>query len=154
VTLLVGAAVVAPAMMALSFAYYSDRGTLLARAKGLQLLGFVVLCLMLTPRLGPLGAAVAIVTTDLVVQFGMLGFAVIGQTLERPLGHLGFLAVLLLIVIIAGWILGLLIGALLPGSGLTRFIVECALWLVCVAPGAAMFASGRLRKRLGRIVPG
>ena len=64
-TLLVGAVLVAPAMLALSYGYYSDRGALLARTKGLQLACFVVLSLLLTPWLGPLGMALALVVTDL-----------------------------------------------------------------------------------------
>src|SRR6185312_6735773 len=54
-TLLIGAEMVAPAILALSYGYYSDRGGLLARTKGLQLASFVVLSLVLTPWMGLLG---------------------------------------------------------------------------------------------------
>lgn len=152
-TLLIGAAIVAPAMLAQTFAYHSNRGELLARAKGLQLVAFVILSLVLTPWLGPLGAAIAIVATDVLVLFGLLGLTVIWQTLERPLLHLIFLAAALLLVTVVGLGLGYLIRDLLPGNGLLRFVLECALWLICVSPGALAVLNPRLRGRLAQIVP-
>jgi O-antigen/teichoic acid export membrane protein len=153
VTLLVGAAIVAPGMLALGYAYHTDRGDLLARSKGLQLAAFLILAVVLTPRLGSLGAAIAIVATDFVAQFGLLGLTIIWQTLERPLRHLLFLAALSLFVMVAGWGLGQGIRTVLPGSGLTRFIVECALWLAVVALGAVAFLNRRLRSRLSDMIP-
>ncbi len=152
-TLLLGAEIVAPAMLALGFAYYSDRGELLARAKGLQLVAFLILSLLLTPWLGPLGAAIAIVATDLAIQFGLLGLTIIWDTLERPLRHLLFLAVTLLLVTVMGWGLGVAIRALMPGSGLSRFVLECALWLAVVALAAAPLLNRHLRTRLAEMVP-
>ena len=72
-TLLIGTGVVAPSILALGFANYSNRGDLLARTKGLQLAVFLVLSIVLTPPMGPLGAAIAIVASDVLVQFGLLG---------------------------------------------------------------------------------
>ena len=72
VTLLLGSAAVAPSLMALVFANHSNRGELLIRTKGLQLVVFLLLSFVLIPRLGPLGAALAVVASDILVQFGLL----------------------------------------------------------------------------------
>lgn len=97
-TLLIGAELVAPAILALGYGYYSDRGTLLARTKGLQLVAFLALALLLTPLMGPLGTAIAVVATDLVVQFGLLGIAIMRDTLLRPARHVAFLLLLMVVV--------------------------------------------------------
>jgi hypothetical protein len=34
--------------------------------------------------MGPLGAAIAVVASDLLIQFGLLGVIIITQTLQRP----------------------------------------------------------------------
>ena len=47
ITLLIGTGAVAPAILAFSFANYSNRGDLLVRTKGLQLVVFLVLSVML-----------------------------------------------------------------------------------------------------------
>jgi len=152
-TLLIGAEMVAPAMLALGFAYYSDRGELLARTKGLQLVSFLVVALALTPRMGPLGTAIALVATDLLVQFGLLALIVIRQTLQRPVRHVIFLAGLMALVTAFGWALGLAIGSAVPWSGLPRFVAECSLWLVVMALAVAPLRSGRLRDRLSDLIP-
>ena len=92
ITLLIGTGVVAPSILALGYANYSNRGDLLVRTKGLQLAVFLVLSVLLIPPLGPLGAAIAVVASDLLIQFGLLGLIIIGQTLQRPLRHVAFLA--------------------------------------------------------------
>ena len=61
ITLLLGMCVGAPAILALSYANYSNRGPLLLWTKSLQLAIFLVLSIVLIPRLGPLGAAIALV---------------------------------------------------------------------------------------------
>ncbi len=152
-TLMLGSAIVAPAVLALGYAYHSNQGELLARAKGLQLVMFLILSVMLTPWLGPLGAAIAIVASDLLVQFALLALNIIWQTLERPLRHLAFLAMLILFVTAAGWALGLFIRSLVPGSGLTGFVAECALWLVLVASAMAPLLVKRWRAELSAMVP-
>ena len=43
ITLLIGTAAVAPSILALGYANYSNRGDLLVRTKGLQLVVFLVL---------------------------------------------------------------------------------------------------------------
>ncbi len=53
ITLLVGTAAIAPSILALSYANYSNRGDLLVRTKGLQLAVFLVLSvLLIRPFLG------------------------------------------------------------------------------------------------------
>ena len=76
-TLLIGTGVIAPSILALGFANYSNRGELLARTKGLQLAVFLVLAIVLTPPMGPLGAAIAIVASDVLVQFGLLAVVIL-----------------------------------------------------------------------------
>ncbi len=156
-TLLIGAEIVAPAMLALGFAYYSDRGELLARTKGLQLASFLVLSLVLTPRMGALGTAIALVATDLLVQFGLLALTVIRQTLQRPIRHVVFLALLMALVTAFGWALGLAISSVVSRTvswtGLPRFVAECILWLAVMALAAAPLQSGRLRDRLTDMIP-
>jgi O-antigen/teichoic acid export membrane protein len=153
VTLLIGAGAVAPSILALSFANYSNRGELLVRTKGLQLIVFLVLSAVLIPRLGPLGAAIAIVTSDLLIQFGMLGLIIIGQTLQRPVRHVVFLTAIMIVVTSGGWALGTAIRAWMPGTALTRFAGECALWLLLVTLLASPLLKRNLRSRLDALLP-
>src|SRR3954452_2500954 len=129
-TLLLGTSAIAPSILALGYANYSNRGKLVARTKGLQLAVFLLLSVVLIRSIGPLGAAVAIVASDLLVQFGLLGAIIISQTLQQPLRHVVFLAAMMTVVTLGGWGLGIAIRSLVPWSGLTGFAVECALWLV------------------------
>jgi O-antigen/teichoic acid export membrane protein len=153
-TLLLGAEIVSPAILALNYSYYSDRGELLARTKGVQLVAFVLLSLLLTPWLGPLGTALAVVITDVVVQFGFLASAIIWATLERPAKHIAFLGLLMVVVTACGWWLGVSIRLALSLDGFARFVAECALWLFVVGLAASPLASGRLRAWLSDLVPG
>jgi O-antigen/teichoic acid export membrane protein len=153
-TLLIGAELVSPAILALSYSYYSDRGALLARTKGLQLASFVILALLLTPLMGPLGTALAVVATDLFVQFGLLGLAVIRETLQRPARHVVFLIILMVVATACGWGLGLLIRGVQPLAGLGRFVAEAAIWLLIVMLGASLLLNGRLRNWLAGLIPG
>jgi O-antigen/teichoic acid export membrane protein len=153
VTLLIGTAAIAPAILALSYASYSNRGELLVRSKGLQLAVFLILSLLLIPPLGPLGAAIAIVISDLGIQFGVLAWAIIRQTLRQPLRHVLFLAAMMIATTLAGWGLGLAIRAVIPWNGLARFIAECALWLVVVALAASPLANARVREKLIAAIP-
>jgi tetrahydromethanopterin S-methyltransferase subunit F len=152
-TLLIGAELAAPAVLALGYGYYSDRGELLARTKGLQFVSFIVLDIVLTPHFGPLGTAIAVVATDLVVQFGLLASTIIWETLERPGRHLMLLAALMLIVTAGGWALGVAIRFVLPGSGFVRFLAECALWSLVVAVAASPLAIARVRNKLASLIP-
>jgi O-antigen/teichoic acid export membrane protein len=152
-TLLIGTSVIAPSILALSFANYSNRGELLVRTKGLQLAVFLILSMVLIRPMGPLGAAIAIVASDLLVQFGLLGLIIIGRTLAQPLRHVAFLAFIMALVTLGGWGLGTIIRSLVPGSGLMAFALECTIWLFVVALAASPLANKNLRNRLIAAVP-
>ena len=125
ITLLLGTSVMAPAILALNFANYSNRGDLLVWSKGLQLAVFLILSAALIRPIGPLGAAIAIVASDLLVQFGLLGLIIMRQTLQHPFRHIAFLTTIAVVVTLSGWGLGAAIGSLVPWSGVVRFFAEC-----------------------------
>jgi hypothetical protein len=152
-TLLIGTAVIAPSILALGYANYSNRGGLLVRTKGLQLAVFLMLSLLLIPRFGPLGAAIAVVASDLLIQFGLLGITIIRQTLQNPLRHLAFLAAIMVLVTSAGWAIGIMVQSWLPATGPIRFAGECALWLLIVGLAASPMLSGRFRDGLIAVIP-
>ena len=153
VTLLIGTSAIAPSILALNFANYSNRGELLVRTKGLQLAVFLILSVVLIPPMGPLGAAIAIVASDLLVQFGLLGITIIRQTLQQPFRHIAFLAAVMTLVTLGGWGLGTTIRSFVPSAGLTRFAVECTLWLFAVGLLASPLLNRELRERLIAAIP-
>jgi len=153
VTLLIGTSVIAPSILALGYANYSNRGNLVARTKGLQLAVFLLLSVVLIRFMGPLGAAIAIVASDLLVQFGLLGAIILRQTLRQPFRHVAFLAAVMAVVTLGGWGLGTVIRSWVPWTGLTGFVVECALWLVIAALIASPLLSRDLRDRLIAAIP-
>jgi O-antigen/teichoic acid export membrane protein len=153
VTLLLGTSAIAPSILALGYANYSNRGNLVARTKGLQLAVFLILSAVLIRSMGPLGAAIAIVASDLLVQFGLLGAIILRQTLQQPLRHVLFLAAVMTVVTLGGWGLGTAIRSWVPWMGLTGFAVECTLWLVVVALVASPLLSRDLRDRLIAAIP-
>jgi O-antigen/teichoic acid export membrane protein len=152
-TLLIGTGAMAPSILALNFANYSDRGALLVRTKGLQLAFFLALSVVLIRLLGPLGAAIAIVASDLLVQFGLLALVIMRQTLQHPFRHIAFLMMTAAVVTLLGWGLGTTIGLLVPGTGAVRFMVECAVWVAAVALIASPLTSKGLRRRLIAAIP-
>jgi O-antigen/teichoic acid export membrane protein len=152
-TLLIGTAVMAPSILAMGLANYSNRGELLARTKGLQLAVFLVLAIVLTPPMGPLGTAIAIVASDVLIQFGLLAVVILRQTLQRPVRHVAFLGLLMVAVTLGGWSLGIIVRSVAPGTGLTRFAFECTLWLIVVALFASPLANKGLRARLIDAIP-
>jgi len=153
VTLLIGTSVIAPSILALNYANYSDRGNLLVGTKGLQLAVFLILSVTLIPPMGSLGAATAIVASDLLIQFGLLGLTIIWQTLQRPLLHLALVTTIMVLVTSGGWVLGIMIRPLSPGTGLVRFLCECALWLMVVAAAASPLLNRGVRERLDAMIP-
>lgn len=153
VTLLLGSAAVAPSLLALVFANHSNRGDLLIRTKGLQLVVFLALSIVLIPRLGPLGAALAVVASDILVQFGLLALMVMRQTLHHPFRHIAFLMLMAGVIVASGWLIGQAITVLVPGSGLVHFVVECAIWLAAVGLLASPLLSTALRERLRVLIP-
>jgi O-antigen/teichoic acid export membrane protein len=153
VTLLIGTAAAAPSILALGYANYSNRGDLLVRTKALQLAVFLVLSVILIPSTGLLGAAIAVVASELLIQFGVLGRIILQQTLQHPLRHLGFLAAVMISVTLAGWALGTALRSALPLTGPIRFFVECGLWLVIVAAAASPLSIENVRARLAAAIP-
>jgi O-antigen/teichoic acid export membrane protein len=153
ITLLIGTSAVAPSILALGYANYSNRGDLLVRAKGLQLAVFLVLSVLLIRPMGPLGAAIAVVASDLLIQFGLLGLTIIRQTLQQPFRHVAFLAAVMILVTPAGWALGTIIRSWVPATGLFRFACECTLWLIVVALAASPMLSADFRNRLTAAIP-
>lgn len=151
--LLLGSAAAAPSLLALVFANHSNRGELLIRVKGLQLVVFLVLSFVLIPRVGPLGAALAVVASDLFVQFGLLALVIMRQTLHHPLRHIAFLAFVAVTIVLAGWLIGNTIMRLVPGQGLAHFVIECAIWLIVFALLASPLAIPGLRRFLIDLIP-
>ena len=148
VTLLIGTCVATPALLAMSYANYSNRGPLLLRAKSAQLVLFLVLALLLIPRSGPLGAAIAMIASELIAQSAFLAVVIVGETLRRPVRYALMLAAMMAVIVAAGAALGEAIGHLVPGSGLVHFVAECAIWLAVVAVVAAPLLRAQLRERL------
>lgn len=151
--LLIGTGAMAPSILALAFANYSDRGELLVRAKGIQLIVFLTLSLALIPAMGPLGAAIAIVASDLLVQFGFLALAIMRQTLRHPFRHIGFLATIAAGTTLSGWGVGIAIKLLVPGAGLVNLVLECTIWIVAIAVLAFPLTSKSLRDKLIAAIP-
>jgi O-antigen/teichoic acid export membrane protein len=152
-TMLIGTSVAAPAILALSYANYSNRADLLVRSKGLQLIVFLVLSLLMIPQLGPLGAAAAIVASDLLVQFGLLTLVIMRQTLKRPFLHLMFLAGMMVTTMLAGWGLGIVIHSAIPWTGVQRFVAECVVWLAVAGAAATPLLIGSIRARIVAAIP-
>jgi O-antigen/teichoic acid export membrane protein len=146
--LLLGTCVATPALLAMSYAGYSNRGPLLLRAKSMQLALFVVLSLLLISRFGPMGAAVALVASELIAQSAFLATVIVGETLQRPVRYALVLLAMMVTIVAAGAALAETIGRLAPGGGLTHFVVECALWLAAVALFAGPLLHAPLRNRL------
>jgi O-antigen/teichoic acid export membrane protein len=153
ITLLLGMCVGAPAILALSYANYSNRGPLLLWTKSLQLALFLLLSIVLIPRLGSLGAAIALVSSDIIAQFGILFMIVVSETLRRPVQHTLLLIVVIVTVVSIGTAAGAAIGYLMPGVGIAYFVLKCTLWVVLVALFASPLANGRLRNRLVEAIP-
>jgi len=153
ITLILGMCVGAPAILALSYANYSNRGTLLLWTKSLQLVTFLILSLILIPRLGPLGAAIALVSSDLIAQFGFLFIIIVSETLRHPIRHTLFLIAMMVTIVPGGAAIGAAIRYLLPGTGVTHFLIECMLWLAAVALLASPLVKKPLRDKLVEAIP-
>jgi O-antigen/teichoic acid export membrane protein len=152
-TLLIGTAVAAPAILAASYANYSNRGKLLASTKSLQLVVFMVLSVVLVSRLGPLGVALAIVGSDVLAQLGWLTLDMMRQTLKRPFEHAVFLVALVAAVTLGGWSLGIVIRGMIPGTGVFHLVSECTLWLLGVVMLASPLSNQAIRDRLAAAIP-
>jgi O-antigen/teichoic acid export membrane protein len=153
VTLLLGAAAVSPSLLALGFANHSNRADLLIRTKGLQLVMFLGLSILLIRALGPLGAALAIIASDLGIQFGLLALFVLTQTLRHPFRHVAFLVLVAVTIVASGWGLGTMVTTIAPGSGIGHFLYECAIWLAIVGAIASPLLKFSLRARFVALIP-
>jgi O-antigen/teichoic acid export membrane protein len=154
ITLLLGTCVTAPAILALSYANYSNRGPLLLWTKSAQLGIFLVLSILLIPRLGPLGAAIALVSSDVIAQSGILSFVIVRETLRHPVRYALSLLATMVTIVVAGATLGVVIRDLVPGTGVVHFVIECGLWLLVAALVASPLAHRGLRERLIAAIPG
>ena len=154
ITVLLGTCVTAPAILALSYANYSNRGTLLLWTKSTQLAIFLILSILLIPRLGPLGAAIALVSSDVIAQSGILSFIIVRETLRHPGRYALFLAAMMVTIVLSGAALGVAMRDFAPGRGVVHFVIECALWLIVVAAVASPLAHRGLRERLIAALPG
>jgi len=152
-TLLVGTALAAPSILALSYANYSDRGKLLAWAKSLQFVVFLGLSLGLIPMFGPLGAALAIVLSEITLQFGAITVRILRETLDRPFRHLAFLIVMIAAVTLSGWGLGAGIRLIVPGGTVAHLIFETALWLLIILLVASPLTNAAVRNRVIATIP-
>ena len=153
IVLLLGMCLGTPAILALSYANYSNRGRLLLWSKSLKRIGFVVMSVWLLPPMGPLGAAVALVSSDIIAQFGVLFFIIVNETLKHPIRHVLLLMTMMVIIVSAGVAIGVAIRYLVPGEGIAHFLIECALWLFAVALLASPLASRSFRNRLVEAIP-
>jgi hypothetical protein len=98
-------------------------------------------------------AALALVASVVSTQFGLLGFVIMRQAMQRPIAHLAYLAGLMLTVTLAGWALGTAIRSLIGGGDLLRFVLECFAWVAVVAVVSTPLLSARLRNRLADTIP-
>jgi O-antigen/teichoic acid export membrane protein len=152
-TLLLGMCLGAPAILALSYANYSNRGPLLLWTKSLQLAIFLILSITLIPRLGHLGAAIALVSSDIIAQFGVLFTLIVSDTLQHPVRHTLFVLATMTLIVSVGAAVGAMISFMLPGTGIPHFLAECSLWLVAVALLSSPAANKQLRRRLVEAIP-
>jgi O-antigen/teichoic acid export membrane protein len=153
IVLLLGGCISAPAILALSYANYSNRGPLLLWTKSLQIALFLLVGFALIPHLGPLGAAIALVSSDVLVQLGILYAIILGGTLRHPLRHSLVLLAIMLAIVPGGVALGIAITSVMPGTGFLHFSAECALWLATVALIFSSLLNRSLRERLTAVIP-
>ena len=111
------------------------------------------LSFVLLPRLGALGAAIALISSDVIAQSGVLSLVILRETLNYPVRFSLFLLALMAAILAAGTSLGESIGYLVPGVGLGHFVLECTFWLIVVGLVASPLAIGRLRDKLIAILP-
>jgi O-antigen/teichoic acid export membrane protein len=114
---------------------------------------FLVLSIVLIPRLGPLGAAIALVSSDVIAQSGLLSFVILREIMHHPLRYALFLLITTAAIVSTGAALGEAIKHFVPGTGFPHFVVEGGLWLLFVAVLASPLARRQLRERLIAALP-
>ncbi len=153
IMLLLGTCIGAPAILALSYANYSNRGPLLLWTKSLQLVIFLLLSIILIRDVGLLGAAIALVLSDIIAQLGVLFVVIVSETLRRPVRHILFLLSMMMTIVSVGVAIGAAIRYLMPGTGIAHFLLECALWLGAVVLLGSPLATKSLRQNWAETIP-
>ena len=153
IVLIGGTCLVTPATFAMSYASYSNRGTLLLWTKSLQIAIFFGLALFLIPALGPLGAAISLTSGDILAQLGILFSVLLVQTLKSPLRHAALLFGMMLAVVGAGLAMGAAARYIVPGTGFVHLVLQCCIWLAGIALIASPLTSRALRNRLIQSIP-
>jgi cadmium resistance protein CadD (predicted permease) len=100
-----------------------------------------------------LGAAIALVSGDLIAQFGVLFIIIVGETLKHPIRHTLFLMAMMVTIVSGGAAIGTVIRHFLPGTGVMHFLIECMLWLVAAALLASPLAKKPIRDKLVDAIP-
>jgi O-antigen/teichoic acid export membrane protein len=144
--LLLGTCLGAPAILALSYANYGNRGPLLLSTKSLQLAIFVFLSVVLIQRLGLLGAAIALVSSDVIAQSGVLFVIVVTVTLRHPIRHTLLLMAMMVTIVSAGVAVGETIRLCSTGIRNRALSDRMHVWVVVVALLASPLMSRRIRK--------
>jgi hypothetical protein len=137
----------------MSYASYSDRGTLLLWTKSLQIAIFFGLAIFLIPALGPLGAAISLTSGDVVAQLGILFSLLLVQTLQNPFRHAALLFGMMLAVVAAGLAMGMLARYVVPGTGFVDLALQCCVWLAGIALICSPLARKDLRNKLIESIP-
>ncbi|MDD1518424.1 hypothetical protein ACNJYD_12835 [Bradyrhizobium sp. DASA03005] len=153
IVLIGGTCLVTPATFAMSYASYSDRGTLLLWTKSLQIAIFFGLAMFLIPALGPLGAAISLTSGDTVGQLGVLFSLLLIQTLQQPLRHAMLLFGMMLAVVTTGLGMGMLARYAVPITGFVGLVLQCSVWLASMTLICSPLASSGIRNKLIASIP-
>ena len=90
---------------------------------------FLTLAFLMIPPYGPLGAAMAMIASELIAQSGFVAVVIVREVVRRP-GRYALLLIAMMVVIVAiGATLGGVIGYFVPGTGLARFLAESTIWI-------------------------
>jgi hypothetical protein len=122
-------------------------------AKILQVSAVVVLSISMVPYWGVLGAAAALVISDLVVQIGVLAVLINRKILKRPLTFIIFMLLVGALIISVSWLLGLSVKMFLPVDTFPHFMLATGIWTVLVGGLLLPLANARLRAWLDSALP-
>jgi len=131
---------VVPGMTALLLLRMTDHAEQLAQVHAAQIILIVALCLLLTPALDGVGAALAVAGAE-VLTIGWMMFGRAGRLFDLgglrslPVSGLAALAGLT-----AGAAAAFAVRSVLPGAGLPDLVMVSAAWSVVVAPVAPFIA--------------
>jgi len=148
-----GTCLVTPATFAMSYASYSNRGTLLLWTKSLQIVIFFSLSAFLIPALGPLGAAISLTAGDVLAQLGVLFSVLLVQTAKNPVRLTVLLFGMMVAVVASGSIMGEAARYVIPGTGFITLTLQCIFWLAGMALIGAPLARSHVRNQLIQWIP-